>query len=248
MNAPERLHFIWQGLLDVIYPPVCLICGERPREPFCEACRSAIQPLSPPFCPRCGSAAVPSGQKICAACEAGGEPPFQWLQAAGQYAGPLREAIHLLKYRGKTALAEPLGQMLIASCLSPGSRLHAIAGLAGFNRVVPVPLHPARWRQRGFNQSELLARVVMQERGWPVDTIGLRRTRRTTPQVGLSAGQRAANVQGAFAPRTPNHFAGQSVLLIDDVLTTTATVREAARALREAGATRVCVAALAQDL
>lgn len=248
MNAQERLHLIWQGLLDVIYPPVCLVCGDRPREPFCEACRRAVRPLSPPFCSRCGSAAVPSGQKICAACETGGDPPFQWLQAAGQYAGPLREAIHLLKYRGKTALAGPLGQMLVASCLSTSSRLLAITGPAGFDRVVPVPLHPARWRQRGFNQSELLARVVMREHGWPVDTTGLRRTRRTAPQVGLSANQRAANIQGAFAPRTPDHFTGQSVLLIDDVLTTTATVREAARTLREAGATRVCVAALAQDL
>ena len=155
---------------------------------------------------------------------AGPEPPFDWSQTMGQYTRPLRTAIHHLKYHGKTALAAPLGQMLAHSLDSSASPLfapRADPSLPIFDAVVPIPLHPSRLRQRGFNQAERLARVLAAERGWSLDTTGLRRVRRTEVQALLtSREERAANVQNAFAARSPTHFWNRSVLLVDDVLTT----------------------------
>lgn len=244
----ERVALVWNGLLDIVYPPCCLVCGARQEEALCAACRNDIRPVAPPFCDRCG-VPIPADRLVCEACEAGPEPPFAWSQAAGQYTGTLRRAIHRLKYDGKTALALPLGQLLAQSLdrsPTPLLPLSPEAGRPAFDAVVPVPLHPTRLRQRGFNQAERIGHVLCQERGWRLDAEGLRRVRRTRSQTILSPRDRALNVQDAFAAREPMRFAGQSVLLLDDVLTTLATVRECARVVREAGAVRVCVAALAQ--
>ncbi|HZO89480.1 MAG TPA: ComF family protein [Chthonomonadaceae bacterium] len=244
----EQCALIWNGLLDVIYPPRCLVCGVRQEEALCALCRGAIAPIPPPFCDRCG-VPVPAGEIVCAACAVGPEPPFAWSQALGAYHGPLRRAIHRLKYDGKTALALPLGRLLAASLDNPPTLLLPPSHPAdhpAFDVVVPVPLHPTRLCQRGFNQAERIAYVLAQERNWTLDSGGLRRIRPTRSQTSLAPADRAANVQGAFVARTPFHFANQSVLLVDDVLTTMATVREAARVLKEAGAARVCVVALAR--
>jgi ComF family protein len=168
----------------------------------------------------------------------------------GHYGGSLRTAIHRLKYDGKTGLARPLAHLLSrsmeasSSCLlEPSSR-----GLpVSFDLVVPVPLHPARLHERGYNQSERIAFYLARERRWPLDTDHLVRVRRTRSQTTLDRAARAANVRGAFAVRDATAFTGKSVLILDDVLTTTATVSEAARALRGAGAARVTVVALAID-
>jgi ComF family protein len=243
----ERTSLIWNGLLDILYPPVCLVCGARQEEPFCTACRAAISPLVPPFCDRCG-VPVHEGNLVCVACEQGPEPPFDWSQAMGRYQSTLRHAILRLKYHRKTALALPLGRLLAHSLDSPPSPLFSMPSASekpAFDVIVPVPLHPARLRERGFNQAELLARVVARERGWRIDTTSLRRIRRTRTQTDLSPSDRAANVRGAFTVAAPLAFASQSVLILDDVLTTTATLRECARIVREAGATRVCIVALA---
>jgi competence protein ComFC len=243
----ERAGLIWNGLLDVIYPPVCLVCGARQAEPFCVACRAAIEPMTPPFCDRCGVPVV-DGSLVCVSCASGSEPPFEWSQAMGRYLDTLRRAILRLKYHRKTALALPLGRLLARSLDTPLSPLLPVSLLPdkpAFDAVVPVPLHPSRLRERGFNQAELLAQVVARERGWRVDTDGLRRVRRTRSQTNLSPSERAANVQGAFVARSPLYFSHQSILLLDDVLTTTATLRECAKVVREAGATRVCIVALA---
>ncbi|HZT43709.1 MAG TPA: ComF family protein [Chthonomonadaceae bacterium] len=250
MAQIEAVQAIWNGLLDLVYPPRCLVCGAWQEEPLCPACRHAIQPPDPPFCDRCG-VLIAADKSLCPACELGPEPPFAWCQAMGRYEGVLRQAIHRLKYDGKTALAQPLGKLLAASLERPGSRLlpHPNASdQPAFDRVVPVPLHPSRLRERGFNQSERIARIVAQEYGWRLDTRGLRRIRRTKTQTRLGHRERAQNVQGAFAVRTSDYFAGQSVLIIDDVLTTGATVKECAQVVKDAGAVRVCITALAQDI
>ena len=241
---------VWNGLLDVVYPPVCLVCREWIMAgALCEMCRKGVLPILPPLCDRCG-APVPAERIVCIECEQGPEPPFDWSQAMGQYTGPLRTAIHHLKYHGKTALAAPLGQMLAHSLDSPITPLFPLrADLTRplFDAVVPIPLHPSRLRQRGFNQAERLARVVAAERAWSLDTTGLRRVRRTAVQALLtSREERAANVHNAFAALSPTHFWNQSVLLVDDVITTLATVREAASVVRAAGATRICIVALAR--
>lgn len=241
---------VWEGLLDLVYPPVCLVCRQWiAAGALCEICRKSVSPVLPPLCDRCGTP-VAAGRIVCVECEQGPEPPFDWSQAMGQYTGPLRSAIHHLKYHGKTALAAPLGRMLAQSLDSSVTPLFAAScdsSRPAFDVVVPIPLHPSRLRQRGFNQAERLARVLAAERGWPLDTKGLRRVRRTEVQALLtSREERAANVQHAFAALSPTHFWNQSVLLVDDVITTLATVREAASVVRTAGASRICIVALAR--
>ncbi len=246
----EGMREVWNGMLDLIYPPVCLVCRTGTAgDTLCEMCRKGVRPVLPPFCDRCG-VPVAAERIVCPECENGPEPPFDWSQALGQYDGPLRIAIHRLKYDGKTALAGPLGRMLAQSLDADATPLFAPRSepsLPPFDAVIPIPLHPSRLYQRGFNQSERIARVLAAERGWRLDTTGLRRLRRTAVQARMtSRDERIANVQDAFAARTPTCFWNQSVLLIDDVLTTLSTVREAARTVRASGAARVCVLALAR--
>lgn len=239
------------GLLDLVYPPCCLVCGARMSEGvFCAECRQSIKPIPPPFCDRCGAPITPDRQ-VCAVCEEGHEPPFAWSQALGQYTGTLRDAVHRLKYHGKRSLAEPLGQMLAASMdIAPSPLLPAdpAPGQPAFDAVIPVPLDAWRMRQRGFNQAEKIARVVARERGWRLQTDLLARVRRTPSQTALSSEARAENVHGAFTAHFPHQLTGLNILLVDDVITTGATVRACAEAARAAGAARICVVALARGL
>jgi ComF family protein len=159
---------------------------------------------------------------------------------------PMREAIHRLKYHGKTALAPRLAPLLVDT-------LRFDAVLKGFKPdwIVPIPLHPRRFRQRGYNQSFLLARELGRSMKTPVAQVLLRK-RDTTPQVGLKRADRAKNIKGAFSLDADAFAkvggAGRSFLLIDDVFTTGATLDEAAHTLRKAGAAQVCALTLARQV
>jgi ComF family protein len=152
------------------------------------------------------------------------------------YGGPLRDAIHALKYRGHQALAAPLGRLLAAS-----APLDVLAGVAA---VVPVPLHPRRQACRGFNQAELLARAVAGAAGAPLVTSALRRMSQELSQAELRAPDRQRNVASAFAPGRV--VLSGTVLLVDDVFSTGATADACATALRAAGADWVMVLTLAR--
>jgi ComF family protein len=155
---------------------------------------------------------------------------------AGPYEGPLRRAIHLLKYEGITPLARPLGERL-ALAANP---------FAGYDAIVPAPLHWGRRWNRGFNQADLLAREVSRRTGIPVDR-RLLRTRPTPPQAGLSAAERRRNLQGAFAAAGEKAaIKGKNLIVIDDVMTTGATLEACARVLKRAGAAEVAALALAR--
>ena len=255
MHRNELYHRIASqviaGLVDLVYPPCCLVCGERLDEGvFCEQCTQGIKAVPPPFCDRCGAPISPD-RRVCGRCEQGPGPPYEWSQALGQYTGTLREAIHRLKYNGKRALAEPLGMLLeasIDSSSSPLIRRDLPNGQAAFDVVVPVPLDAWRMRRRGFNQAERIARVVARERGWRVEADSIVRVRRTRSQTALAPDARIENVRGAFAARSSMCFAGRTVLIVDDVVTTGSTVTACADAARSAGATRICVVALARGL
>lgn len=245
--TPNTLSLVWEGLLDLLYPPHCLLCRQRLEEgALCAACLKEMQFLAPyRACDRCG-VGVSVGDTLCEPCKQGLFPEFEWSFGVGHYSGKLRRAIHLLKYEERLALAEPLGKQLARALEAPyfpRIPLNSMGRLE-FDRVVPVPLHSSRYRQRGFNQSERLAQVVVRERGWQLDTQGLVRVRATRSQANLDKPERQKNMVGAFEARTPRCFEGQSVLLIDDVLTTTATVGECAKALKGAGAVVVCVVGL----
>ncbi len=198
-----------------------------------------MQPFSADYaCSRClapFSNAHPLDEDgVCALCRADADGP-DVVFAYGVFEEPLRELVHLFKYAGVTALARPLGRLL---------RL-AVPRDRRFDLIVPTPLHWRRRWTRGYNQAMLLARELAPALGLkPVNA--LRRTRATTAQAGLSRTARRANVAGAFLVRDASRIRGRRVLLVDDVMTTGATLRACAAALKRAGARSVSIAVLAR--
>lgn len=222
------------GLLAVLLAPRCVVCGDaldRPMlGPVCPACWNSILPLTPPLCDLCGDP-LPSWRVVsvpltrCPRCRRV-RRPVDRSRAIGLYEGALRSIVHALKYEGRRSLAKPLGAMMRTRCADV---------LADADLAVPVPLHPSRRRERGFNQAEDLARHV----GLPV-AAALRRVRRTPPQADLPAGRRHGNVRDAFATGKDFQLVlGRVVVLIDDVSTTGATLDACALVLKESGAREV---------
>jgi ComF family protein len=226
--------------LDLLFPAVCPLCearlGTGRRDPLCGVCWASFTRLAPPWCLRCG-VPTPSPAAACPPC-VDAPPPFDYARAAAPYGGGVREAVLALKFGGRRSLARPLGDLVREQCE---------AGLPERPQVlVPVPLARARERERGFNQAELLAERLGERLGLRVRPRWLVRLRATAPQSELDADARRANVSGAFA--APSTVAGAHVAIVDDVVTTGATVRECARALRAAGAAQVGVLAVARVL
>jgi ComF family protein len=221
-------------------PPItgglCSICGERLVSPFAfatEPCSSEV--LSGSTEPLCG---------LCRRLE----PPYVKATAYGSYESGLRELIHLLKYNQVRPAANVLGRMLAEAIedLQP-----LLAGREAL--VVPVPLHVRKLRQRGFNQSELIARAALKlqpaaANRFQLSTTALLRRRETKSQIGLSRHQRRENIRGAFVVAKPDEVTERLVLVVDDVFTTGTTVSECARILRRAGASKVYVATVARTL
>jgi ComF family protein len=231
------------GLLDVLFPDQCRIC-EQPlhevsRIPICRACLKQPEALQAEFyCRTCRTPFLnrypldETGQ--CSLCRLGLNG-FDAVYSAGAYEGDLRKLIHLFKFEGIQPLARPLGKFL-AQVLPRDRR---------FDAIVPMPLHWRRRWQRGFNQSELLAREIAGTWHVPVRSV-VRRKRPTAPQAGLTGAQRRKNVQGAFEVKRAIRLDGHSILLIDDVLTTGATASACARVLKRAGAAQVSLLTLAR--
>lgn len=227
------------GLLTLLYPPRCAVCQAMgDPSPLCAACRAAVVPVPEPFCLRCGHTVQPDRE--CDGCRLH-PPAFDRARALGAYQGVLRHAVHGFKYRDHPALAEPLGALLAEYARTQSRLLHSLA----FDGIVPVPMHAARRRQRGYNQSERLACVVARELELPLDIGLLVRARATRPQVGLSGARRRSNLQGAFQVRRPADAMGKSFLLVDDVSTTGASLSECAAMLKLAGARHVSALTLA---
>lgn len=177
------------------------------------------------FCGACAATLEPV-----AAAEAGCAAPFV-------FGGALREAIHKLKYGKRPDLGAPLGELLRVGCLD--------LDLGSVDVVVPVPLHPVRLAERGYNQSALVARALARDLKVPMNTSCLARTSNTKAQAKLAKSERAANVKGRFVAR---EVSGKSVLVVDDVVTTGATSEACTRALLDAGARRVRCVAIARAL
>ena len=200
------------------------------------------------FCPTCAELVMPvaevGGWKAYAAADGDGavldwrleEAAVEMFYAMGEYRGPLRKALVKLKYGNGRYLARALAAGL-AGQLAGGDFGEAV--------LVPVPLHKKRQRQRGYNQSVLIARELGRELGLGVLERGLRREKHTRPQVGLSAVKRRANVRGAFVAEV-EELGGRDVVIVDDVATTGATVMACARACRKAGARRLRIAVVAR--
>jgi ComF family protein len=178
--------------------------------------------------PPASSEPGPPPPAVCSTCAADG-PAYDYARAAAVYGGVMREALHRFKFGGRRALAQPLADLAVEQC---GATLPD-----GIGAVVPVPLARDREWERGFNQAALLAERIAKRLDVPVRTGWLARQRATKPQSDLPAAERSANVRGAF--RAAPAVADRHILLVDDVLTTGATLAECARALRAAGARRI---------
>ncbi|GAB4484027.1 MAG: ComF family protein [Thermodesulfovibrionales bacterium] len=190
-----------------------------------------MQPYSGPRCRVCALPLASGFADTCSACLKN-PPHFSRVAGYGLYEGVLAQAIHQFKFHGKRRLHKPLAHLLHANELP-----HA-------DCIVPVPLHITGLRGRGYNQALLLGRSLARFTGMPLYINVLRKTRRTAPQVGLSAKERKANLRGAFAADCI--VAGKRILLVDDVMTTGATANECARTLKKAGAREVGVVVLAR--
>ncbi len=253
-SAASLLQSAAAGLFATLFPSDCRFCGAPleniSRLPVCPACLAGIHRLDIPVCSVCGErlalAAAPPDDR-CGLCRRV-EPPFAQALAYGSYDGALRDLLQLLKYEGVRPAAGVLGRRLGEVLLTLRGRLD------GPPLVIPVPLHAQKLRQRGFNQSHLIARAALRNlhRGtgtpWELAAGALLRVRATASQTGLTPHQRRENVRGAFAVARADRVRGRDLLIIDDVFTTGTTVSECARVLRRAGAARVLVATVARAL
>jgi ComF family protein len=238
---------IGNAVVDLFFPPSCVSC-HRLGAWLCKDCLDEIEVIQPPVCFRCGlplegqkATAISrstEAQHVCPRCR-GRQSQLDGLYAYGFHAGPLRQAIHQLKYEGLRALATPLGRLMAQGW----PRVQA--SNADIDVIVPVPLHRSRQRKRGYNQSALLARQLGSEIRRPVLENVLIRVKATTPQVDLNAEERQANVRNAFQT-TDSSLAGKHVLLVDDVCTTGSTLEAAGHALRAAQASSVWAYTLAR--
>lgn len=241
-----------RAALDLVWPPVCAGCsqGLEPGagRPLCERCRLELPLISGRCCQRCGTPLGPfeSDHKgsWCADC---GRMNLIFTRAAvaGVHEGPLAEVIKSWKYApygSRSYLGNYLAELLVARLNSPDCPL--AAGEA--EMLIPAPSHGSRVRERGFDHTVQLARLVGRRLGVPLEAGNLVKTRNTPNQAGLTRSERLENLKGAFTVRRPERIRGRLVLLIDDVITTAATTEECARTLKNAGAREVWVIAVAR--
>lgn len=213
----------------IFWPQACAACGEvalNPQwAPLCEGCRGSLQPIRVPVCLCCGvplEGDILGTDRPCSRCR---RSPFDLgaARAWGSYEGLLRQLLRAFKFGGQARLSYPLGELLY--------RAHRrYFEPTAHDLIVPVPLHRSRLRERGFDQSALLARRLRKRSGLPVQN-ALVRVRKTCPQSGLDSRSRAGNVRGAFRLRSSVALEGKRILLVDDVLTTGTTAQEASSLL-----------------
>lgn len=219
-------------ILDGLLPCICLLCRVRTESGgLCRPCQADL-PRNHPACPHCAAYTIDT-TRACGRCQA--RPPnFARLVVPLRYEFPVDALLTRLKFGRELALAEPLGSLI-------GT---AVSGI-DVDIVVPLPLHWRRLLVRGFNQAERLAAVAAARLDRPIHRRALDRRRATRPQTSLDKRARQSNVAGAFRARA-DAVSGRRVLLVDDVVTSAATVSAASAALYRAGAKEVTVAALAR--
>jgi ComF family protein len=234
LGSSGKLTIPWRSAVERVHgwvlPPRCVLCLDPGRVPLLDLCPACLAelPAMPIACPRC---AEPLHGAACVACAASGPPPYERALAAYRYAWPVDALVRGFKYHGQLAHGRVLGTLLAEAVLS--------AEVAPPDLIVPVPLHPERERERGYNQAWELARVAARRLGVRAAAEACRRVRHTAPQASLDAAARRANLAGAFV--APRPLPGARVAVVDDVLTTGATLGAVADALHAAGVAHVQV-------
>jgi ComF family protein len=226
---------------QLLWPARCAACDQLvpPELDFCQACEPSLLPLSA-ACPRC-ALPILGVEGHCRRCVS--DPfPFTRARALWAYGGAVTDAILRFKHGDRPDLARPLGRGFVPVLTR---------ALARADAIVPVPLHPRRLRARGFNQSLELVRAArgVAGAGWPPLWVNTLRRIRDTPALGrFSPRERREAIAGAFAVPRPERVRGRRLVVVDDVMTTGATLGACARALLDAGAVEVGVAALARAI
>lgn len=241
MRALAKPEF-FAALGSLFYPPVCVICSANIEhsEYLCADCQRRAPRIKPPFCAKC-SEPFPGAitqSFSCANCEHR-ELHFDCAVAVYRSRGLVRKLVHDFKYGNQRYLRYPLAAWLTETLTDPRLRDRQ------FDLIIPVPLHPARERERGFNQAALLAELLAESMNVAARPV-LERIRYTTTQTAYDRAERMENLAGAFRLRKNRDVRDLRVLLIDDVLTTGSTLSECARVLRRAGAASVHAATAAR--
>lgn len=256
-NLDRTRHFLLRMLESLLFPGKCMKCGaymepDRNRAQtleacFCDACRKeGFFPIVPPFCTSCGIRFKTGESHVCGDCL---KTPLKLgrVRAAAEYKGIVRDAVQLLKYHSKPAMAKPLERLLFHTFLQYYENLP-------IDLIMPIPLHRSKMRKRGFNQAYFLSRnfkklyyqAFRRPPSWDTDLRTLVRIRKTESQTGFDIEERKKNVKNAFKIIYRNPIKGKYILLVDDVFTTGATCDEAAQVLLKNGAKRVDALVLAR--
>jgi len=247
----QKVELVLHTIEDLVFPQYCAVCDERipgrTTTLICPACWQRVDRIEPPLCPRCGR---PHDRAVgfstdenfpCAQCR---ERPLRWLDMACSavvYDDVLREALLLFKFGRRDILAPRLAELMAEFA-------RARLPVDQFDWAVPVPLHPLRQRERGFNQAELLAKEFSQAMDGPEVVYALVKPVPTEPQTRLDAAERRKNLRGSFQIAPGIDPTGRSILIIDDVLTTGTTANECAHVLKRAGARNVAAFTLARRI
>lgn len=244
------LRQVIETALMFLYPAQCRgTCdtplGLEPVPYFCSACWTQMQFVEPPWCEMCGTPLLSASSsdadesEVCDAC-AKAPPRYGKLRTIAFYEETLQQAIHLFKFEKRTALAKPLIQLMLA-------HLPDDCRIEDYDFILPIPIHKKRMRERGFNQSILLAEGIAKAKGVPIATDIFVRDKNTKAQSSLAGREaRQENIIDAFKLRKPKSVFGKRLLLIDDVFTTGATIREAVKELWNAGPGEIDVLTLAR--
>lgn len=222
--------------LNILFPETCPLCSnpssDHKTAPICPECWQSIVPYEGPKCLKCGKPLVSEASTTCGECLKD-EPAFASAACYGLYDGALKKAINLMKYHNVKRLSSPLSRVMLNMKTSQ------------VDAVLPVPLYITRLKQRGFNQSALIARYMAEGLGSKLILDSLVKVRDTKAQVGLNSRERRKNMRNAFGIKNRELIKGKQILLIDDVATTGATIRECSKVLKKAGAGPVHVITLA---
>ncbi len=242
-----QVKILGEGLISLLFPADCRVC-QHPLEPsnitfVCIDCWSKIKWLKAPYCSKC-SRPLPSTFKsiptfLCPECRRQ-NVYFNRAFIPTLYEGVMKKVIHLLKYNKKTGIMRSLEKIIRSyfNCLN--------SSFPCLDLVVPIPLHRKKLRERGFNQAELIAKVVAKHLQVRLTKGNLKRTKATITQTSLDRKERRRNLREAFTVKNRDGFQAKNVLLVDDVYTTGTTIKEAAKVLKEAGVKEVYVFALAR--